>query len=396
LSYPLLLLCNYQTEFLFISFLSPYKRYLLPIFGNLVLIEGEEVNPLLFVPFGVVVTFSLASSLSELSTSISSSSAFSLFCFCFSSSVVDSPSSSSSFMLTVFFDGGTKVFAGLDFAIGVSGGFGVVDFSIALVDAGGIGEDAGVVTGDFFSDLVGGCVFFAGNFKDRGVDGVGGAVATFGVTGFGVVSFDCSVALVGVAAFVVGATIGVFGSRATNKKSTKKPDITAIKNALVHYKDWPKPGINFVDVHPVMSNPHLREDLFEAIRQRYEGKFITSIVAMESRGYYFGLPLAMQLGLPFIPLRKPKKLPGEVIGVDYGLEYGTDRLEIQKGRIQAGDSVLIVDDLLATGGTASAACKLVQSCGGIVYECFFVIELDALNGGQKLPTGVSYYSLLHI
>jgi adenine phosphoribosyltransferase len=182
--------------------------------------------------------------------------------------------------------------------------------------------------------------------------------------------------------------------------------------------------VNFVDIHPLMADANARADLIELFRLHYaRAKQLTAVVAMESRGYYIGLPLAdavcewecirrcpslyfsisisspslvfQQLGLPFIPLRKPKKLPGEVLGINYGLEYGTDRLEIQKGRLGPDDTVLIVDDLLATGGTAAAACELVRQCGAKVHDCAFVIELHAMNGARRLKD-VTYFALIKI
>ncbi len=178
----------------------------------------------------------------------------------------------------------------------------------------------------------------------------------------------------------------------TNLENIKK----LISENIKEYPNFPKKGIIFYDLHPLMANPDARGKILDFLVEKYNNldKKVTCIVAMESRGYYLGIPLADRLGVPFIPLRKPGKLPGKLESVSYGLEYGTDTLSVQKKVIKAGDNVLVVDDLLATGGTAAAACQLVQKCGGIIVEVSVIIELSFLNGRKKAPEGVEYYSLV--
>jgi len=167
-----------------------------------------------------------------------------------------------------------------------------------------------------------------------------------------------------------------------------------IKALITQYDNFPKPGVSFRDIHPLMLNHEARELVVNHLVEKYKSKGVTAIAGMESRGYYIGIPLACAMKLPFVPLRKPKKLPGELHSVEYSLEYGTDKLEVQKSSLKKGDLVVIVDDLLATGGTANAACQLVTKCGADILECTFLIELKDLKGISKAPKGVSYYSML--
>lgn len=120
---------------------------------------------------------------------------------------------------------------------------------------------------------------------------------------------------------------------------------------------------------------------------------LDAIVGLESRGYYFGIPLADALGLPFVPLRKAGKLPGQCQSVSYGLEYGKATIEVQEGVIQKGWKVLVVDDLMATGGTAAGACELIEKLGAVAVEVHVLVELSELNGRTKLPQSVPLYSL---
>ena len=120
---------------------------------------------------------------------------------------------------------------------------------------------------------------------------------------------------------------------------------------------------------------------------------LDAIVGLDSRGYYFGVPLADVLGIPFVPARKGGKLPGTVKSVSYGLEYGESIIEMQEGALAPGARVLVVDDLMATGGTAAAACQLVEQIGGHVVEVHVLIELSELNGRSKLPANVPLHSL---
>lgn len=147
--------------------------------------------------------------------------------------------------------------------------------------------------------------------------------------------------------------------------------------------DFPKPGIIFKDITPVLSDAQLFRDVIDHLAVAHEGQ-VDTIVGIESRGFIFGAPLALRLGLPFVPIRKPGKLPYRTRRVDYQLEYGSDSLEAHEDAIAHGHRVLIVDDVLATGGTAAGAIDLVQQLGGGVAGATFLIELGFLNGRQKL------------
>jgi adenine phosphoribosyltransferase len=143
--------------------------------------------------------------------------------------------------------------------------------------------------------------------------------------------------------------------------------------------DFPKPGIVFKDITPVLARPDLMNSVTEHFAERYRGK-VDAVVGMESRGFIFGTPIALALGAAFVPARKPGKLPYERISEEYDLEYGTARLDMHIDAIRPGQRVLIVDDLIATGGTALATAKLVERLGGTVVAMAFVIELAFLPG----------------
>jgi adenine phosphoribosyltransferase len=147
--------------------------------------------------------------------------------------------------------------------------------------------------------------------------------------------------------------------------------------------DFPKPGILFKDITPLLAAPQAMTAAIAQLANFDFGK-VDKIAAIESRGFLFGVPLAMQLGVGFVPIRKPGKLPWRTHRVEYVLEYGTDAVEIHQDGVRAGERVLLVDDLLATGGTAGAACKLVESCGGKIAGCAFVVELAFLAGRKRL------------
>ena len=148
--------------------------------------------------------------------------------------------------------------------------------------------------------------------------------------------------------------------------------------------DFPKPGILFKDITPVLSDPELLRSTIDWFAEKFSGEEIDAVVGMESRGFIFGAPLAMALSAAFVPARKPGKLPYESIGVEYDLEYGSARLEMHTDAIAPGSRVLIVDDLLATGGTAKATIRLVEQLGGKVAACLFVVELGFLPGRAAL------------
>ena len=148
--------------------------------------------------------------------------------------------------------------------------------------------------------------------------------------------------------------------------------------------DFPKPGILFKDITPLLLDPGLMRDVIATMADPYRDAGITRVVAMESRGFLFGVPLALELGTAFVPIRKPGKLPWRVERIQYDLEYGSDALEIHQDAIAPSDRVLVVDDVLATGGTAAAACRLVTTLGGQVDAVCVLLELAALQGRQAL------------
>lgn len=159
---------------------------------------------------------------------------------------------------------------------------------------------------------------------------------------------------------------------------------TRIKQNIRDVPDFPKPGILFKDITPVVANAPLFRDVITAFAERYQARGLTAIAGIESRGFVFGAALAHKMGLPFHLIRKLGKLPYRTIKTSYDLEYGSATIEMHEDAVQKGDVVLVVDDLLATGGTAAAACELVAKQGGRVAECAFMVELSFLNGRSKL------------
>lgn len=157
--------------------------------------------------------------------------------------------------------------------------------------------------------------------------------------------------------------------------------------------DFPKPGILFKDITPLLADPRAFNLCIDTMAERYAGRPLDLIVAIESRGFIFGAALASRMRKAFAPARKPGKLPSSTLRVEYQLEYGTDAIELHTDAIDQGDKVLVVDDVLATGGTASATCELVQKLGGQVIGASFVIELEFLSGRQRLP-GIEVSSLV--
>ncbi|MFQ5510319.1 MAG: adenine phosphoribosyltransferase [Candidatus Krumholzibacteriia bacterium] len=166
-----------------------------------------------------------------------------------------------------------------------------------------------------------------------------------------------------------------------------------LKSHIRDIPDFPKPGILFRDITPLLMNPDAFRSTIDLLRERYEGSRIDKIVAIESRGFLFAAPLSYSLGAAFVPLRKPGKLPYETVAESYLLEYGESTLEIHKDAVSPGDRVLLFDDLLATGGTAAASVALVNKLGGEVIEVGFVIELEGLGGRAKLD-GTPVFSLI--
>lgn len=171
--------------------------------------------------------------------------------------------------------------------------------------------------------------------------------------------------------------------------------VQLIKESIKSIPDYPLPGIVFRDVTSLIENGEAFAATIQLFVDRYKDTKIDKVVGTEARGFIFGAPLAAAIGAGFVPVRKPGKLPRNTIQESYTLEYGTDTLHIHHDAIKKGERVLLVDDLLATGGTAEASVKLIQRSGGIIIESAFVIELPALNGSKKLAAlGVTHFSLV--
>jgi adenine phosphoribosyltransferase len=157
-----------------------------------------------------------------------------------------------------------------------------------------------------------------------------------------------------------------------------------LDKAIREVPNFPKEGINFKDITTLLLNPELSTEIVDAFIERLKGKKIDAIVGVESRGFLFGFLLANKMKIPFVPIRKVGKLPGETLKFKYDLEYGSAEMEVHKSDIKEGWNVVVHDDLLATGGTACAASELIQKLGANVAAFTFVISLDYLNGNEKL------------
>lgn len=157
-----------------------------------------------------------------------------------------------------------------------------------------------------------------------------------------------------------------------------------VKSSIRTVPHYPKQGIMFRDITTLLKDPAAFHATVDELAQRYAKVKIDKIAGIESRGFILGAPLAYALGKGFVPIRKKGKLPAETIGHDYELEYGTDRIEIHTDAIAKGEKVLLVDDLIATGGTAEAACKLIEKIGGQIVECCFIIDLPDIGGRARL------------
>lgn len=167
-----------------------------------------------------------------------------------------------------------------------------------------------------------------------------------------------------------------------------------IKNSIKSIPDYPKVGIMFRDVTSLMEEPKAYQATIQLLVEKYKDGGFTKIIGTEARGFLFGAPLALELGVGFIPVRKPGKLPRPTIAQTYDLEYGTDTLEIHTDAIVDGDKVLVVDDLLATGGTIEATVKLIRQLGGDVEHAAFVINLPEIGGQTRLEgLGLNVYSI---
>ena len=177
-------------------------------------------------------------------------------------------------------------------------------------------------------------------------------------------------------------------------RSDKSKVLDELKRAIRDVNNFPKPGIVFKDVTPLLLDATLFGEAVKLMAEPYRDGRINRVVSIESRGFLFGAPLALELGAGLVPIRKPGKLPAATERVEYALEYGTDVLEMHHDAVQPGDRVLIVDDVLATGGTANAAAQLVGATGASAAGFSFLIELDFLKGRQRLQ-GRRVEALLH-
>jgi len=176
--------------------------------------------------------------------------------------------------------------------------------------------------------------------------------------------------------------------------SDKSTVVDELRRTIRDVNNFPKPGIVFKDVTPVLLDARLFARTVQLMAEPYRDARITRVVSIESRGFLFGAPIALELGAGLVPIRKPGKLPAATQRIEYALEYGTDALEMHHHAVQPGDRVMVVDDVLATGGTANAAAQLVGGTGAAVVGFSFLIELDFLKGRQRLQ-GRRVEALLH-
>jgi len=200
------------------------------------------------------------------------------------------------------------------------------------------------------------------------------------------------------------AVLDIFRKNADNVTKLLISSIQAIQNIEPHNNlkekirtipHWPKPGIMFRDITTLLKDAKGFEEMIDILIKRYESSEFDGIIGIESRGFIIGSALANRLGVGFIPVRKAGKLPAEKISQEYDLEYGTDKVEIHKDAINAGNKYLLVDDLIATGGTAMATCKLIEQLGGVITECCFIIDLPDLGGKKRLlEAGQKVFSIV--
>ncbi|KMT19129.1 hypothetical protein BVRB_1g015260 [Beta vulgaris subsp. vulgaris] len=160
--------------------------------------------------------------------------------------------------------------------------------------------------------------------------------------------------------------------------------ISKIASTIRVIPNFPKPGVMFQDITTMLLDPKAFKDTIDLFVERYKGKDISVVAGVEARGFIFGPPIALAIGAKFVPMRKPGKLPGEVISEEYSLEYGTDKMEMHVGAVETGERAIIIDDLIATGGTLLAAIKLLERVKVQVVECACLIELPELKGREKL------------
>ncbi len=181
--------------------------------------------------------------------------------------------------------------------------------------------------------------------------------------------------------------------RGRGPDGTAGGEIVDLRRFIRDVPDFPKKGIVFKDITPLLQDREALRQALEALTERFRGRGISKVIGIESRGYIFAPAIALSLGAGFVPVRKPGKLPWKTAAEEYALEYGTDRLEIHLDALQPGEKVLIVDDLLATGGTASAARRLAERLRGVVVGAGFLVELGFLEGRSRLP-GIEVVSLI--
>ena len=173
-------------------------------------------------------------------------------------------------------------------------------------------------------------------------------------------------------------------------------ELDYVRSTVRQVPDFPKPGILFLDITTATKDAKAMNLMIDFLYEKFKDEKIDYVAGIESRGFIFGAPLACRLNAGFVPIRKPNKLPADTIKESYSLEYGTDTIEMHADAVKAGDRVLVIDDLLATGGTAVAACNLVKKAGGDVVAAAFIIELDPLKGREKIEAkGVKVVSMLN-
>ncbi len=177
--------------------------------------------------------------------------------------------------------------------------------------------------------------------------------------------------------------------------TAKEQQLQLIKESIASIPDYPKEGVLFRDITTLLNNPTAYQATIDLLVEHYKDRGVTKIVGTEARGFLFGAPVALRLGVGFVPVRKKGKLPREVLSMTYALEYGTDTLEIHKDSIQPEDNVLVIDDLLATGGTIEATVKMIKQLGANIVDAAFIISLPDLGGVERLAAeGIHSFSLV--
>lgn len=175
----------------------------------------------------------------------------------------------------------------------------------------------------------------------------------------------------------------------------KEADVKRLDAAIRDVPDFPKPGIVFKDITPVLGDGDLFKLSIDAFVEKAQDQNVTKIIGIDARGFIFGAAVADRLGIGFVPIRKKGKLPWQCEGIAYSLEYGEAEVEVHKDAIEKGEKIMLVDDLLATGGTAGAALALCQKLGGDVVCATFLIELDFLEGRKNLPDDIRIEAILN-